>query len=99
VNAFANIGSIMGRDLGVIALRAIENQRGNHGAVCFWMNGRVPDVILAKLPDDMRAKLFAVMLIPVGADVPPFLFQGVENLQAATVTIADGSKLVAFLSQ
>ncbi len=96
VNAFANIGAIMGRDLGVVALRAIENAKGQPGAILFWMNGRVPDTILAKLPEELKAKLYGVMLIPLGAEVPGFNFVD-QQVQAATVNIVDGSKLVAFL--
>lgn len=96
VNAFANIGAMMGRDLGVVALRSIENQRGNTGAVCLWQKEHAPKVILDKLPPDMLEKLFAVMLVPVGVKVPGFNFTDVE-VQAATVTIIDGSQLVAFI--
>lgn len=102
VNAFANIGAMMGRDLGVVALRAIENQRGGMGAVLFWAVGRVPQAIVDKLPKDpaFHQRLVGVMLIPVGAQVPPFNFIDDEEgkrIQSAEVTIIDGSKLVAFL--
>ncbi len=96
VNAFANIGAMMGRDLGVVALRSIENQKGNVGAICLWAKDHVPEVILAKLTEDMKAKLYAAMLIPVNVQVPGFNFTDAE-VQAATVTIIDGSKLVAFV--
>lgn len=95
VNAFANIGAIMGRDLGVVALRAIANQQGM-GAILFWSGGQVPDTIRAKIPEDLRGRLYGAMLIPVGAAVPGFNFVDAQ-VQAAEVTVVDGSKLVAFL--
>lgn len=96
VNAFANIGAMMGRDLGVVALRAVEAQKGNWGAICTWSVGHIPDTIIAKVPQEYQAALYAVMLIPVGVVVPAFNFVDVE-VQAMTVTIIDGSRLVAFV--
>ncbi len=98
VEAFANIGSIMGRDLGVIALRSIEAQRGNPGAICLWVGDKIPDVLVLKCTAEMQKRLFAAMLIPVGGNVPPFAFTDKE-VEAATVTIADGSQLVVFLEK
>jgi hypothetical protein len=98
VNAFANIGAIMGRDLGVIALRSIEAQRDGHQAVLAWASGHIPDRVLAKVPEDMRGHLYVVMLIPAGVPFPGFNFVD-EEVQAAEVTIADGSRLVAFIKQ
>lgn len=101
VNSFANIGAMMGRDLGVVALRAIENQRSGMGAVLFWTGKNAPDVIRNKVPESHREKMYAAMLIPVGAEVPPFTFSDVDadSLAAMKVTVIDGSQLVVFVTK
>lgn len=92
----ANAGAILGRDIGVLALRSIESQSdADLRAVLVWTADRIPAAIAKELSDEMKVGLHSVMLVPVGASMPSFNFAD-QKVRSATRMLIDGSKLYVF---
>ena len=96
VKGMANAGAILGRDIGVLALRAVEGVRdGGLNAVLYWTGDRVPEAIRAQMTDQMRDNLHGAMIVPQGARMPLFTFHETQ-VRTASRVLADGSQLIIF---
>jgi hypothetical protein len=96
VQGLANAGAILGRDIGIIALKSMNSSRGEgfHEAVLYWSADRIPSAIKIQIPEAMLAKVHGVMIVPKGATIEGFLFE--ETTRAASRPMVDGSQLVIF---
>jgi hypothetical protein len=96
VTGLANAGAILGRDIGALALRCMNQARGEgfHDAVLYWPASRVPTVLKQQVPDEMLARLHGMMIVPDGTEVDGILFG--DTVRAASRILTDGSRLVLF---
>lgn len=96
VQAMRAIGSGIGRDIGVLALRAIEAQKGGVAAVLYWQIDNVPEVIKLQVPTELLKTIQHVFVLPAGTTLPPLGAEVFDKQRILKRDLADGSQLILF---
>lgn len=94
VVALARMSAGIGRDVGLLALRAVAGAREGGGAILVW-DGEVPDSVELQLPFGKTTTLAAI--IPPGRGIPTWLLDRFAGAGGEVIKKenADGSWLIA----
>lgn len=95
VKGMANAGAILGRDIGVLALKAIHEAANQACPVLYWTADFIPLHIKTQVPAEMEGKVHGAMIVPHGAVIPTFNFTDAK-VRTASRIMMDGSQLIVF---
>lgn len=90
---FIQMGAALGRDLGLLAVRAVEAYKGGVGAVLFY-EGEAVKQITVQIEGKAPSGHDWVMIIPPGVPYPLWLKKLAHQFTSDVAQIADGSLIV-----
>ena len=94
LQAFMMMGKVLGRDLGIIALRALEQQRGGIGATLFY-EGEAKKTVDVQVDGKAPEDIDWIRLVPPGGDYPSWMSRLASSFSATQGQTCDETIVIA----
>lgn len=84
VLSMARMGANIGKEIGLLALRALEANKNGPASICVWHDeAKMPEVVKTMLPADVKATM--VVIVPPDTLVPQYLLEVLSKDGAGSV--------------